>query len=344
MSPIPRTKSLLDLPTELLDMIASEFAPLDLLSHAAFALLSPRTYARFPEDTWAKLTRAAGFGRLLGETCSWRAIALQCARHAWACEHPECGMGLLKQTVREMEEAVDFWGERVWSDPLFEPTDPNSDGEEINGPVNSTYLVRAISFRRRSFLEDTCPGTGDVPFLTSTDAIPGMTARPRESLHEHPVAYRSFATFPPINVLRFANIAVPLVENPGGVTAGELLNGLGSSMGTYITVNELTSWLEQTDEALDMFPAELSFPQILVQFKAMRDWFRYVKIHSFSDMFSAALQFQFEIWFEPRGASQELLAQHAGDEAFLPERHPCYPLFNAKSAPPRRHLAYSYPS
>ena len=98
---MPQLRTLPDLPNELLNMIMLEFGDRDLLDYVCFALLSTRTRACYSDEFWASICRAHGLGRLSGETKSWFAIAVECARHAqWSCGYLACDQKQLK-TNRE---------------------------------------------------------------------------------------------------------------------------------------------------------------------------------------------------------------------------------------------------
>lgn len=95
---------LLDLPNELLRHIKALLGPNDLTANACFYMLCYRTAACFDDQSrgnrfWEVLCRANGLSVTSKDALypgPWREIALDCARHAWSCKIPECGMSRLE--------------------------------------------------------------------------------------------------------------------------------------------------------------------------------------------------------------------------------------------------------
>ena len=99
--------NLLDLPNELLLLIKHHIGPHDLLAHVAYSKLCPVTVACYEgacdDDPrfWRVLLRASGLGLYRHEkteNAQWRAIAFECAEHAWSCTHQRCGVERFRES------------------------------------------------------------------------------------------------------------------------------------------------------------------------------------------------------------------------------------------------------
>ena len=101
LSEMSRGRGLLDCPNELLEMIKESIDEFDLLTHCCYHQLCSRTagvYARQSDDDfWAWLCWGNGLGKFAWEEHAlWEEVALECAEHAWECEHSACGARMLK--------------------------------------------------------------------------------------------------------------------------------------------------------------------------------------------------------------------------------------------------------
>ena len=82
-----------------------EIDPRDLLAHVCFLLLCSRTSACYaltvtPPGFWRKLLRASGLGLSTVDKDTERRckrVAVDCAKHAWSCTDPVCGMARLEE-------------------------------------------------------------------------------------------------------------------------------------------------------------------------------------------------------------------------------------------------------
>lgn len=113
-----RRTSLLDFPNELLHAVKDMIDPHDLLSNVCYFDLCDRTAACFDgENTsfWLRMCRANGLGKRNKDAespsafRSWKNVALQCARHAWVCDHPACGRARLEEN-RAHTDIPDYCG------------------------------------------------------------------------------------------------------------------------------------------------------------------------------------------------------------------------------------------
>ncbi|GJE99950.1 hypothetical protein PsYK624_162260 [Phanerochaete sordida] len=247
----------LDLPNELLLFIKNDLGR-DLVAHVCYFKLCARTEACYddvgaPSAFWKRLVRANGLGlsQLETETVTcWRKIAFQCAEHAQACEHPACGERTLEDNrllVQKAEAEWPYWNvleavpyrlPRVltrlyraeYSSTIFSHIDFTN---EFPSPLHSE-LRRAVDITKCAFLR------------------PEIARQWRVSdvMQNHPIALRSFASFPPVDGMKLINprpfeidgsLSDRLLEtdSPGGITVHDFLIMLSEYLGRAMSCFEL---------------------------------------------------------------------------------------------------------
>ncbi|GJE99560.1 hypothetical protein PsYK624_158270 [Phanerochaete sordida] len=259
----------LRLPIELLFLIQSELDDGDVLSHVCFLKLSPQTagvYDLVAHNFWEKLCRKSGIGLLASEArgpTAYKNAAVECAEHAWTCQHPVCGRQSIASTVADMSCVLDY-------DPLRTV----HEGEHYFPLANDVF--RYITFRGneatswcRAYLTGVL---GDINGLTEMAA-----------LEAHPTVLRLFATFSPCDVVSFGTFeGVPPARNENGVTVGDVIDSLKAIMFHVPTTKDLSTWIHHHITTVPpnrepLFPATWSITDILDAVPSVLAWFSVVR-------------------------------------------------------------------
>ncbi|CCM02645.1 uncharacterized protein FIBRA_04749 [Fibroporia radiculosa] len=251
------------LPVELLLAVKESIGDCDLRTHVCFYNTCRRVaalYDRDGENIWELLCRHVGLGLLHEETrhreeISWKKIAFDCIAEDGFCSHPLCGTRRLTENARSMQEAIRKWGMKFLDSGKAYKPDSRLQGVIIN-PV-----FEHIGFQLGHPLQMQFP-TEDDAFLHCDD-IPGYP-QARRTLCKHPIAYRSFATFPP---LRWMTLLIsPALEydllNHSGVTVYDIELDLRADLDRSLTVIDLQELLEGTFRH-DIFMPEANGMEIL---------------------------------------------------------------------------------
>ncbi|GJF00717.1 hypothetical protein PsYK624_170150 [Phanerochaete sordida] len=254
-----RKTTLLSLANELLLLLRDNLEPDDLLAHACYYLLHPRTracYAAYDNDPrfWTSLLFESGLAASCCEAdpsgVVWRRMAIECAEHAWECKHSACGIQRLEENRARLQRARELRDPELWDgcspldttdadkvairiqqNPLFEWIDFNS----AFPPVHLPDRMRSILIGACAFLRETLDdNSGWLP----TDLI-GL----------HPVACRSFATFPPINILAIREDLLNrgkdlIVTNIHGATVLDALTALSTILEVEMDADDIDALVD----------------------------------------------------------------------------------------------------
>ncbi|KAH9928759.1 hypothetical protein B0H21DRAFT_120247 [Amylocystis lapponica] len=219
---------LLDLPNELL-LRVQEFIPdEDLRTHVCFHHTCPRVASLYGDTDeqelfWQKTCRLAALGLIEDEkedSVSWTAIAFDCIARDGFCKHPQCGGGLLERNAREMEKEPSL----------------DDEGMEIS---ECHYLFSWLEFcKHRTGMED--------GFLRPNSKDVTLAIVPSLLLRNHPIASRSFATFPTMGAMVICTIAghdTPEVVRPSGVTVWDVQANIQSVLDIQLHVSDLNAYM-----------------------------------------------------------------------------------------------------
>ncbi|GJF00714.1 hypothetical protein PsYK624_170120 [Phanerochaete sordida] len=242
----PSSDSLLRLPAELLLHIRDHLGPSDLLGHASYYQLHPRTqacYAAYDDNShfWIALLFENGLAVSSFEAnasgVGWRKAALECAEHARACAHPACGMQRLEANRARLQEERSSWEREDWDGQS--PLD-TAHATEFADRITQNHLFELIGFNCefpppdlpediRGFLVGACAFLRESP--GSDDGW-----LPTDLVGRHPIASRSFSTFPPVQYFSIAEDILEryedmVVRNCRGATVHDTLTALSTLLG-----------------------------------------------------------------------------------------------------------------
>ncbi|GJF00611.1 hypothetical protein PsYK624_169050 [Phanerochaete sordida] len=277
--------SLVDLPNELLLLIHSEIDEYDLLTHVCYLQLCSRTracYARSPPRFWRRLARTHGLGlsRMEEDTeLVWRKVAVECAEHVWVCQHPECGEQRLKENREAMDKAILQWEdldceETIVHDEVWDGTDPGGDNTPstlfLHIDFNSAFPCVEDSESKRS------KGILKCAFLKAT---PPVAYRTSDLVEYHPVALRTFATFPPMAMMdtydpkHYDSDGGLQIRNPDGVTVYDVLIAFSEVMSFNMTSKNLRLLMDYTPPR-NFFPKTWTVADVLQATPVVGSWFQ----------------------------------------------------------------------
>ncbi|TCD62880.1 hypothetical protein EIP91_006264 [Steccherinum ochraceum] len=297
------------LPIELWSNVKDHWCPSDMLSHVRFYLaLVPDAI----EDTvygdprfWERLCLRNGLGCFAceGETpesVDWKKVAQECIVTDAECEVKQCGMKKLAQNqnfVQTLEMNFDSLLDPSAKSMFVEATAGTKDVEILDS------VLGAIAFQRvRS--EDLTPTTD--PYLRALGAqyqedwddvedtdLPKMP--PDALLCNHPVAQRSFLTFPPVTSMALENCCNIEVRNPYGITVWDFVQAVQSKLDSTMTAPDMAgmfqyAWLSEIfDEDSHYFdrPKDVGrmIPDVIQILSNMR---RYVSLYGIANLYSRA--------------------------------------------------------
>ena len=252
---------LLDLPNELLLMIKNSLDPHDLVSNVCYYLLCKRTaacYDKHSDADWMRLLRANGLGlgtyELLGES-GHKLMAMECARHAWMCTHPQCGRARLQEnrklsacclitenatmppTGYSMQAAIEAWPSLNYEGTV---KSPHFDVPPDEGPIVPSTLFAYIAFKNKRLGPLDGPLLSDPAYLRPVDQDIKQPP-PEETLDDHPIVRRTFACFPPIDAMDVDSpFEVVRMQNRRGLITKDVCYFLGiqwvPDSKTYLTL------------------------------------------------------------------------------------------------------------
>ncbi|KAJ3487683.1 hypothetical protein NLI96_g3362 [Meripilus lineatus] len=251
----PRSSILQILPVELLSEIKSHIPLHDLFTLVCFyktctkfAQLfgSVQTQAKF----WESACLLAGLGCLPGERAEevdWKHVAFDCIERDGSCKHPECGRARL-----EWNEA-DKMADTTSLAPV--PTWETFDALVAQGNWSTTCpneAIRGIALAKHSFTD-----IGEDAYLRQYNDIHDEKEESDENLKQylwdHPIACRSFATFPPTrSMCVFVFEDSKRVQNENGVTVWDEICGIRKVFNRTADVHEIASVLFDLKEYIPL--------------------------------------------------------------------------------------------
>ncbi|KAI0332709.1 hypothetical protein GY45DRAFT_438469 [Cubamyces sp. BRFM 1775] len=218
----------LNFPAELLLVIKELLDPSDLRTHACYYLSSPRVAALYgsagdPDAFWRLACWNCGIGAGLTplehdfdgnpsddlSDPSWEDIALDSITRDGFCTYPECGERLLEYNRRSMRSVAD-------EITPFRPHHPSDHDHRIAISGHQLFGRMVFKWKRPSLNGYGSPIERDAhlrmsgaplrwsdyaDFESQPDDYPGLY------LGEHPLAARSFATFPPVSNMLLVYLA-----------------------------------------------------------------------------------------------------------------------------------------
>ncbi|KAI0785583.1 hypothetical protein C8Q75DRAFT_320276 [Abortiporus biennis] len=208
-------RSLYSLPNELLSMIKAEIPESDLRTHTCFYNVSRHFAAlygseRNVERFFEKAYILSGLGILPKENhknISWVDLATQIIIEDGFCDHPECGGSRLDANAElmsrlEFKPAVPYWSSLEIYGSSFEFEGDIKDEVSDDPPGKNRYSGSNLELNPLfksfiSFTERYTSSSGTGPYKDSLLRYP-VPQNTISHLHSHPIASRSFATFPPV--------------------------------------------------------------------------------------------------------------------------------------------------
>ncbi|KAI0699588.1 hypothetical protein BC835DRAFT_1412571 [Cytidiella melzeri] len=243
MSERQKTTTEARLPTELL-LIVKEFIPLfDLRTHVCFYNTCRTTASFYGNNSeqaafWRRVCALSGIGWLKADS-SWKEIAFETIVKDGFCSHPHCGGTLLDWNATRVANAMRLYD---W-DPEEGAWDAAFDEHAVEWTrEDRPVLVCSSIFRHIRFSDNALPpwymAMTDPRLHTDADA----PAPSQSWIAAHPVASRSFATFPTVRRMRFhynnytyGNKA----DSAMGVTVWDVLRSIQVDLDFELTIREL---------------------------------------------------------------------------------------------------------
>ncbi|KAH8107845.1 hypothetical protein BXZ70DRAFT_912955 [Cristinia sonorae] len=197
-------------PVELWGMIKAHLSPTDLITQIHFFDFAESISDAIYRDGhpqmaafWEALCLRNGLGFLADEDASggedvpevnWEKVARECARHAHNCEYPGCGKTRLEENFAAMtpfSHDYSSWDEIGRSNILLRSTNGRcrDDGFSINP------LLEHIAFKETTDDYES-PREAEEETLLRYSRFEEQSLK-TSLLCKHPIARRSFATFPP---------------------------------------------------------------------------------------------------------------------------------------------------
>lgn len=304
---------LLDLPNELLHAIREHIGPRDLLAHVAFLLTCPRTSACYamtatPPGFWRKLLRASGLGLSTVEKDTERRckrIGVECAKHAWACPDPACGMARFEGNRALVHKAEQGWPN--WD--IEKAVAPQEVQEHAKGEIKTNGIFARLSFNNRfpvTAFSDARRGRHIQECAFIRQAAPGWSST--DLIKHHPIARRSFATFPALTTMCILNLAdnpsYPYgldIANPAGVTVHDYLIAVSEILGERMSCDLLWDWLQYVrgvpDDQDEIFPDSWAYCDVLLAASKVGSWFQLTNCDGITAEGASDDVPSFMIWF-----------------------------------------------
>ncbi|KAL6300624.1 hypothetical protein BKA93DRAFT_828929 [Sparassis latifolia] len=195
---IPRPSVVELFPTELFLMVKEYIPHSDVRTHACFYSTHPRIAAIYDANAedqdlfWRHALWLSGIGLLDGEDpekVQWKKLALGIVDRDGFCTNPRCGGALLEQNAEDMRKCMEH-AERPFAPFAAYPAD---------APVALPLLTNAFLAIDAEFVGTKPSELVRIPTGQSTSAGKPIYT----PLRAHPIASRSFATFPPIQQMWF---------------------------------------------------------------------------------------------------------------------------------------------
>lgn len=172
-----------------------------------------------------------------------------------------------------MEDGVAAWPSLDYTDTI---KSPHFDVPPDEGPILGSTVFSAIAFKTppRGRLVD--PYKEQLAYLRPVDQDLQQTP-PAESLEDHPVALRTFASFPPIEAMHVDSpFDIVLMQNKRGLVAKDVCLYLCMHLEQKVYSDSLSESLRYLGQsASEAFPWDL--PTLERSVKQLQDWFKVVR-------------------------------------------------------------------
>ncbi|KAL4252634.1 hypothetical protein ABKN59_005290 [Abortiporus biennis] len=231
------------LPNELLMMIKEEIPESDLRTHTCFynacshfaALYgNERNAERFFEKAYILSGLGLGPDEEPGHI-SWINLATRIIRQDGFCDHPECGGTRLDENAELMLISEFKPNEPYWSSLNIygHDEDDNLDYPDENENDLQASLIPNPLFEHVAFSEQEKKSPEEETFFQYST---GTCAKNTSRLHLHPIATRSFATFPPVCTAWVVGCDDVVIKpmNKFGLTVWDVVASMQSKLDTSL--------------------------------------------------------------------------------------------------------------
>ncbi|KAH9933084.1 hypothetical protein B0H21DRAFT_89107 [Amylocystis lapponica] len=268
MAPVHSKVTLIDLPNEILFQIKGHISASDLRTHVCFYKSYPRISALYAaehdeEAFWEQACWLAGIGLKHSESpqklslsdYTWKRIAFDCIERDGFCEHPECGDTLLAHNAICMARCIKN-GIIPYKKPLAVERSAAVAAPTINTLLESIAFKRLQSQDQDEFGLISFPNVGDVEgdaYLSCESPLSAYDSLPA-TLDEHPLATRSFVTFPPVTKMTFRPLigyTIESVKRSTGLTVMDVVAALYSVIDTELEVEVVDGYLENIPDFVE---------------------------------------------------------------------------------------------
>ncbi|KAI0075381.1 hypothetical protein K474DRAFT_1709091 [Panus rudis PR-1116 ss-1] len=279
------TMSLLEsLPPELLYTIKEEIPLTDLRTHVCLYKSSPILAALYGDDIaqekyWERACMSVGLGvpDAPAYAANWKEIAFTCIEEDGWCSHPQCGVARLEWNATEIE-AMGLSDFTITGLQKFMKDVHGQDEPEDGLYISPLFEHMAFHASMKETMEE------DVLLDYRNGLV--NEEEPANLLHRHPIAARSFAVFPVLNLLSIAHPVFILpagISNPMGVTVFDVMEGIfQTNLEQVLTIPQLrdSAYYDAWETALGQVYA-VNFPEALTRVESLRQFFYYFRLNGF---------------------------------------------------------------
>ncbi|KAF7797328.1 hypothetical protein EIP86_008523 [Pleurotus ostreatoroseus] len=220
-------------------MAVSNVRRFDIMTHVNFCRVSQSVRAlydmRHDEDFWRIQCFMNGLGYVQicdgsESSLSWKKIAFEAIEHVDTCDGVCCGRAQLQKNSRALNEYV------------------SSDNSYTYYDGTQATMLKYITFRRSHCFDGLKRDpvySMERPYLEAFRPSKLESEDNYEPLFEHPIAFRTFATFPPIKRMNLMlNIHdLPNVQNKLGVTTADVCRSISHGGRADLHASEILSAL-----------------------------------------------------------------------------------------------------
>ncbi|KAI0785584.1 hypothetical protein C8Q75DRAFT_893793 [Abortiporus biennis] len=266
-----KCKSSLDkLPNELLTMIKEEIPESDLRTHTCFYNASSHFAALYGNEKnverfFEKAYILSGLGISPDEdftSISWVNLATRIIREDGFCDHPECGGNRLEKNAElmsrpEFESDEPYWSSlKIYGEEYDEFLGDDEDDEDYISLASDLVvnpLFQYVTFSEHSTKHwiDDDDAPEEESFLRYANRYgQGAVTTNLPRLDSHPIATRSFATFPPVRttmLVFWEDISVDTPRNSFGLTVWDVVVQVHSILDETLKATSLSELLKNVD-------------------------------------------------------------------------------------------------
>ena len=245
---VSHSASMLDsFPVELLFLIKDQIPEIELRTHVCFSqVLGRATKTVYNDAYWERACVRFGLGLAADEDAEkvcWRDVVYDLIRVDGFCTHPQCGVSRLEQNCKSFSEYCDqlrvscgstdramskIYMKDFTRKSLTEVLDGHSP-YTFSGFITTNTLFANLEFNQDAFTHAINDGYLLVRGSQMNSFDPGSP------LSRHPIACRSFATFPPSSTFQLATLgSFPIIHNPHGVTVWDVFAAVQSRYGSAV--------------------------------------------------------------------------------------------------------------